>query len=142
MTNPSNPQIPKIMRPRSLVLSALFFAAAGLACLVFFSVSNLGNRAPLWIGASLVVTGIGLSLGRPWGRGLASAIIFCGYLASAFYLLSATHPTDKTPLEIWQAYGLVFLAVAVLTFVSGSLWSRSVSAYFNRFSHLAKTKRI
>lgn len=69
-------------------------------------------------------------------------MIFFGYLASAFYLLSATQPMDRTPWEIWQAYGLVFVAVAILTFVSGSLWSRSVSAHFNRFSRLAEAKKI
>jgi len=127
--------------PRSLLFSAILFIVAGIAfplCKVLFSLST---AAPIWIGASSLTAGIGLLLGLNWGRSLASLLIFCGYVTSTVYLTSAGLPPKQGTTEVWGVYGRVFLGVALLTMVSGFLWSRPVSSYLNRLSDATTPKK-
>jgi uncharacterized membrane protein YwaF len=127
--------------PRSLLLSATLFIVFGIACLLWKVFLGFSMPAPLWIILSALAAGIGLLRGYRSARGLASVVIIFGYVAAMFDLISSALPPKLGTTEIWEVYGRVLLGVAILTMVSGFLWSRPVSSYLNRFSDATKQKK-
>lgn len=104
---------------------------AGLTEIICCKVLSITASVPIFFGAATVISGVGLLLGRSWGRSLASILVFCGYVALAFLLISNLVP-NREGNEIWQRFSAVFLGVGILTLIYGSLWSRTVSSYLNR----------
>jgi len=127
--------------PRSLLLSAIMFIGFGIACLLWKVLLGFSMPAPLWIILSALAGGIGLLRGLHSGRVLASLVIVFGYITAMLDLISSSLPPRQGTAEIVGVYGRAFLAVAILTFVSGILWSRSVSIYLNRFDDTTRTKK-
>ena len=118
--------------PRSLLFSSLTLIIVGIAGILSTAIFPSSTSAFLYFGVACVISGVGLLLGLRWGRSLASILIFFGYLAAAIFLISGLVPPGKGGAEVWQRFGIVFLGVAILTSISGLLWSRPATTYLNR----------
>jgi len=127
--------------PRSLLFAASVFLLVGLVSLAGIPILHFTLMPFLWIGLFSLLTAGGLWLGFTWARRLAGILIFIGYIATGLLLISGTLPTTRTIEYTLQTFGLAFIFIALLTVVSGILWTRAVSNYFTRYSDVPKPKK-
>jgi len=116
--------------PTSILVPALIFILTGAGTTYAGSRSDALSLL-VWIGIGAMTAGVALLLRKKWGRTLASMIIFVGYVACGVVLLSIYSPTRRSGIEdhLFLYFLGVFAAVAFLTILSGTLWSRSSTSF-------------
>jgi hypothetical protein len=116
--------------PRSILAPAIFFFLMG-AGLTGTGMWVDSLRGLMWVGGAATVAAFALILRKNWGRLVASMLLAAGYLACAILLVSLSAPARMvgTGGHLFFSFLGVLAVVAILTLVSGCLWSREATAF-------------